>query len=93
MQAIRLKFKNVCCIYPTAPFIEENDILETYKMLNNNKDKFFSITEFSICLQVFSSKRKINYHYYLPKTKKRTKILKKFFMIQLNFIGEQLMYG
>ena len=30
------------------PFIEENDILETYKMLNDNEDKFcFPITEFS----------------------------------------------
>ena len=43
-----LKFKNVCCIYPTAPFIQENDLLETYKMLIENQDKFcFPITEFS----------------------------------------------
>ena len=42
-----LKFKNVCCIYPTAPFVKISDILSSYKLLNQNKKYFcFPITEF-----------------------------------------------
>ncbi len=40
-------FKNVCCIYPTAPFVTISDLLSSFKLLNENKDYFcFPITEF-----------------------------------------------
>lgn len=41
------KFKNVCCIYPTAPFIRVEDITNTFNLLKENYDKFyFPVTEF-----------------------------------------------
>ncbi len=77
-----LKFKNVCCIYPTAPFIEENDVIETYKMLSDNKDKFcFPITEFSSSVYrsfVLKEKNKISL-LFAENEKKRTQDLKKVF--------------
>lgn len=41
------KFENVCCIYPTAPFIRIDDITNTFNLLKKNYDKFcFPVTEF-----------------------------------------------
>lgn len=45
---IGLHFENVCCIYPTAPFITNEKLKSAYKLLINKKvDSVIPITEFS----------------------------------------------
>jgi N-acylneuraminate cytidylyltransferase len=44
--------KSACCIYATAPFIDENDIIKAYKILSDSKcDYVFPITKFSYPIQ------------------------------------------
>jgi N-acylneuraminate cytidylyltransferase len=41
-------FNNVCCIYPTAPFVSPDRLSEAYKMLNEKQyDSVFPICAFS----------------------------------------------
>jgi N-acylneuraminate cytidylyltransferase len=41
-------FDNICCIYPTAPLIKINDLIDGYNLLlKNNNDIVYPITEFS----------------------------------------------
>ena len=42
-----IKFDNICCIYPTAPLIEEGDLIEGYNLLLKNNDLVYPITPFS----------------------------------------------
>ena len=42
----------VCCIYPTAPFIQKNDLIESSKIFDdNNWDYLFTATEFNYPIQ------------------------------------------
>lgn len=44
---IGYEFENVCCIYPSVPFVKIEDMLETFKLFKKNQKKFcFPITEF-----------------------------------------------
>ena len=43
---IGIKFENVCCIYPTAPFVTSNRLIEGFKMLNNGADLVLPVQAF-----------------------------------------------
>ena len=50
---------SVCCIYATAPFIKIEDLLNAYKLYNQNKWSYvFSATKFSFPIQRALKKRK-----------------------------------
>ena len=59
------EFKNVCCLYPTAPLLTPADILNAYQVLKNNNDKYI----FSACKYSYPIQRSF-YH-----SKKGTKIV------------------
>jgi pseudaminic acid cytidylyltransferase len=41
-------FDNICCLYPTAPLVKVNDLIEGYNLLLTNKIDFvYPITQFS----------------------------------------------
>jgi N-acylneuraminate cytidylyltransferase len=45
-------FKNVCCIYPTAPFVTPEVLKEGYnKLITDNFDSIFSVLRFSFPIQ------------------------------------------
>lgn len=47
-----ISFTNICCILPTAPFINEVKIIESYKeLIDNNLDSVFPVLEFSFPIQ------------------------------------------
>lgn len=39
-------FDNICCIYPTAPFVSSSRLLQGYEMLNNGADSVMPILSF-----------------------------------------------
>ena len=42
------EFEHICCIYPTAPLINMNDLIDGYNLLiNNHNDIVYPITPFS----------------------------------------------
>lgn len=44
----KIKFKNICCIYPAAPFVKSSDIKKGYNILKNKKYNYvFSATKYS----------------------------------------------
>ncbi len=44
----KIKFKNICCIYPAAPFVKSSDIKKGYTILKNKKYNYvFSATKYS----------------------------------------------
>jgi pseudaminic acid cytidylyltransferase len=48
----KYNFDNVCCIYPTAPFITvENLVLAYNKLINNNLDSVYPIVEYTYPIQ------------------------------------------
>jgi len=48
----KVNFDNICCILPTAPFLNSKRIKEGYELLNNNKFySVFPILEFSYPIQ------------------------------------------
>lgn len=52
-QAFGWKFNQVCCIYPSVPFIQIDDLKTTFKLLISNNDAKYSfpITEYSSPIQ------------------------------------------
>ena len=45
-------FENLCCLYPTAPFLTAKKIVESYEMLiSKNADSVLTMTEFSFPIQ------------------------------------------
>lgn len=47
-----IKYDNVCCIYPCAPFIKSNTLLETFSIFIENKcDSLFPIVKYSNPIQ------------------------------------------
>ena len=47
-----ISFTTICCILPTAPFINEVKITESYKeLIDNNLDSVFPVLEFSFPIQ------------------------------------------
>jgi N-acylneuraminate cytidylyltransferase len=45
-------FKNVCCIYPTAPFVTPEVLKEGYnKQITGNYDSVFSVLRYSYPIQ------------------------------------------
>lgn len=52
LNKIEKHFDNVCCIYPTAPFISKKSLEESYKLLVNEKfDSVFPVCAFSYPIQ------------------------------------------
>ncbi len=50
--ALGFKFSNVCCIYPSVPFIEIKDLQGSLKKLvQHNSDYCFPVTEFPSAIQ------------------------------------------
>ena len=54
IREVRLKYlsesviyDNICCIYPTAPLIKTNDLIEGYNILMENNDMVYPLTTFS----------------------------------------------
>jgi N-acylneuraminate cytidylyltransferase len=46
------EFEFACCIYPTAPFISEKNLIDAYQlMLENNFDTVFPVCQFSYPIQ------------------------------------------
>ncbi len=44
----KIKFKNICCIYPAAPFVKSSDIKKGYNILKNKKYNYvFGATKYS----------------------------------------------
>src|SRR5690606_12885351 len=44
----QMVFKNACCIYPTAPLIQVESLIEGYsKLVNQDKDAIFSVVPFA----------------------------------------------
>ena len=51
-QALRKKFENICCIYPTAPFVTEVKLAQAYeKLYRENLDAVFPVIPFSYPIQ------------------------------------------
>ncbi len=47
-----IKFDNICCILATAPFIRENDLINSYnKLKNSNFDAVFPVVKYSFPIQ------------------------------------------
>ncbi|MBT8551992.1 pseudaminic acid cytidylyltransferase [Polynucleobacter paneuropaeus] len=45
-------FENACCLYPTAPFIEPQDLISTLRLLQSSKVDFvFPMTKYSYPIQ------------------------------------------
>lgn len=52
LQTIGKQFENVCCIYPTAPFISVKTLSDSYNLLKkNNFDSVFPVCQFSFPIQ------------------------------------------
>lgn len=44
----RIKFDNVCCIYPSVPFLTKNDLIKSFALFQRSKNKYcLAIAEFS----------------------------------------------
>ena len=59
-----IEFEYLCCIYPTAPLLNENVLIEGFNLLINNKyDTLFPIVRYSYpiqrALEVYKSKVKM----------------------------------
>jgi len=51
-EALEFEFSNVCCIYPSVPFIEIKDFQESLaKFIKQNSDYCFPVTEFPSAIQ------------------------------------------
>lgn len=51
-KAIGKTYDQVCCILPTAPFVSEQKLQESFKtLINNNFDSVFPVLEFSYPIQ------------------------------------------
>lgn len=46
-KTLGVKFDYVCCIYPTAPFIEKGDLLQGFELLGKNVKNTFPVVAFS----------------------------------------------
>ena len=90
----KIVLDNVCCIYPTSPLLNYNDIIKGFKLLKKTKSFVFSACSFRSPPQrgfFFQSKKlklinRSNYN-------KRSQNLKKYFMTQANFIGLNRKHG
>ena len=74
----KIKFKNICCIYPAAPFVKSSDIKKGYNILKNKKYNYvFSATKYSSNFhRAFIIKKKNQMKMLLKKNyKKRTQDL------------------
>ena len=43
---LKIKEEYICCLYPTAPLLKENDLKRGIKMIKNNYDQIIAISEF-----------------------------------------------
>jgi N-acylneuraminate cytidylyltransferase len=51
-EALGIKFENICCIYPTAPFITESKLTRAYEKLNKeNLHAVFPVVPFGYPIQ------------------------------------------
>jgi len=74
-----IQFKNVCCLYPTSPLLDSNDISKALEILNNSKkDSYiFSAIKYSHPIQraFFIDKNGFSKMVFSKNTEKRTQDL------------------
>lgn len=64
------KFDNICCIYPTAPFVTETKLAEAFeKLLNDSFDAVFPVIEFSYPIQRSLKIRNNKLEFFFPEFK------------------------
>ena len=64
-------YDNICCIYPTAPFVTEAKLTEAYEMfLNNDLDAVFPVIPFSYPIQRALKVENNNVQFFFPEFEK-----------------------
>ena len=60
--SIGKEFDNVCCIYPTAPFLDDKTLIKSYDFFISEKyDSIFPVVEYSVPIQIALKINHLNY--------------------------------
>ena len=60
--SIGKEFDNVCCIYPTAPFLDDKTLIKSYDFFISEKyDSIFPIVEYLVPIQIALKINHLNY--------------------------------